>query len=210
MSTAFWLGACLWLAAGPQGTKDGVIEGGAAPALHEVTITRLLEIRRVYVDRLGGGEAAAHMRDMIISSLQSTKLFVITENEARADAFLRGSAEDLIFTDTFASSDSLNARVSAGTGSNPDRTVADRRSRSASVTVGEQESTRIAERKHEATASVRLVGKDGDVLWSTTQESLGAKFRGASADVADKITKQLVKDYEAAKRLHSRGTLPED
>ena len=60
------------------------------------------------------------------------------------------------------------------------------------VTVGEQESTRIAERKHEATAAVRLVSKDGDVLWSTTQESLGAKFRGASADVADKITRQLL------------------
>ena len=44
--------------------------------------------------------------------------------------------------------------------------------------VGQNESTRIAERKHEAVASVRLVNKDGDVIWSTTQESLGAKFRG--------------------------------
>ncbi|HSW50690.1 MAG TPA: hypothetical protein VLH09_10975 [Bryobacteraceae bacterium] len=209
MSTVFWLGCCLWLVSGPQALDNGAARG-AAPSPHEELLTQLLDIRRVYVDRLGGGEAAAHMRDMIISSLQSTKLFVITENESRADAFLRGSAEDLIFTDTFASSDSLNARVSAGTGSNPDRAVMDRRSRSASVTVGEQESTRIAERKHEATASVRLVSKDGDVLWSTTQESLGAKFRGASADVAEKITRQLVKDYESAKRLHSGAAQPKD
>jgi hypothetical protein len=69
--------------------------------------------------------------------------------------------------------------------------------------VGEQESTRIAERKHEATASVRLVSKDGDVLWSTTQESLGAKFRGASADVADKVTRQLLKDYDAARQARN-------
>jgi len=62
--------------------------------------------------------------------------------------------------------------------------------------VGENESTNIKERKHEALATVRLVNKDGDVIWSTTQESTGAKFRGASADVADKITKQLVADYE--------------
>lgn len=205
MSTAFWLGTCLWLLAGPRAAEVGV-EDRTAAAPREETLVRLLDIRRVYVDRLGGGESAAHIRDMIISSLQSTKLFVITENESRADAFLRGSAEDLIFTDTFASSDSINARVSAGTGSNPDRSAADRRGRSASVTVGEQESTRIAERKHEATASVRLVARDGDVLWSTTQESLGAKFRGASADVAEKITKQLVKDYEAAKKLRSRET----
>jgi hypothetical protein len=44
------------------------------------------------------------------------------------------------------------------------------------------------------------VNKDGDVLWSTTQESNGAKFHGASADVADKIAKQLVAEYEKVKR----------
>ncbi len=169
------------------------------------TLLRLLEIRRVYVDRLGGDETAAQIRDMIISSLHGAKLFVITENEARADAILRGSAEDLIVTDTFSSSDSLNARASAGTGSDPDRTASDRRSRSASVSVGEQDSTRIAERKHEASAAVRLVSKDGDVLWSTTQESLGAKFRGASSDVADRITRQLVKDFESARKLRGKN-----
>jgi hypothetical protein len=41
------------------------------------------------------------------------------------------------------------------------------------------------------------VNKDSDVLWSTTQESNGAKFRGASADVADKITRRLVADFRA-------------
>jgi hypothetical protein len=49
-------------------------------------------------------------------------------------------------------------------------------------------------------ASVRLVKKDGDVIWSTTQESNGAKFHGASADVAEKITKQLIADYARARR----------
>jgi hypothetical protein len=207
MNMPLWLGFCLWLWAGVQVTADRIATK-PVPPIEAETLARLIDIRRVYVDRMGGGDPAAQMRDMIISSLQSAKLFVITEDEARADAFLRGSAEDLIFTDTYSSSDSLNARVSAGTGSNPDRSVEDRRSRSASVTVGENESTRIAERKHEATASVRLVGKDGDVLWSTTQESLGAKFRGASADVAEKITKQLVKDYEAARKLRSRQVAP--
>ncbi len=168
------------------------------------TLGRLVDIRRVFVDRLTGGETAAQIRDMIISSLQSAKLFVITEDQDRADAFLRGSAEDLIFTDTHSSSDGLTARTAAGTGSNPDRTAIDRRSRSASLAVSEQESTRSEERKHEASAAVRLVSKDGDVLWSTTQESLGAKFRGASADVAERITKQLVKDYDAARKLRRR------
>jgi hypothetical protein len=140
---------------------------------------------------------------MLISSLQSGKLFVITEKEERADAVLRGSAEDLVFTDVHSSSDSLNARASASLGSNPDKEAADRRGRSGSITVGEQESTRTAERRHEAVASVRLVSKDGDVLWSTTQESLGAKFRGASADVADKVARQLLKDYDVARQARS-------
>jgi hypothetical protein len=173
----------------------------------QATLVRILSVRRVYVDRFGGGDTAQQLRDMIISSLLATKLFVITENEARADAFLRGSAEDLIFTDTFSSSESLNARASLSTGTDPDKTSSDRRSRYGGVTVGESESTRTAERKHEAVASVRLVDKDGDVLWSTTQESRGGKFRGASADVAERIAKQLASDYERARLLRN---LPEN
>ena len=47
--------------------------------------------------------------------------------------------------------------------------------------------------------SIRLVNADGDVLWSTTQESSGGKFRGAMADVADKITRQLAADTRKAR-----------
>ncbi len=191
----------LWLALA-QTAQPSVAK--PLPAVETQTLTRLLDIRRVYVDRFGGGETGSQLRDMIISSIQSAKLFVITENEERADAVLRGSAEDLIFTDTHSSSDSLDARASASLGSNPDRTASDRRSRSGAVSAGEQESSRSVERRHEATASVRLVSKDGDVLWSTTQESLGAKFRGAGADVADKIARQLAKDYEVARKERNR------
>jgi hypothetical protein len=171
------------------------------PSVEEETLARLVDVRRLYVDRFGGGDTAAQLRDMIISSLQATKLFVITENEERADAFLRGSAEDLVFTDTFSSSEGISARASLGAGADPDKSSSDRRSRYSGVSISDQESVRRAERKHEASASVRIVGKDGDVLWSTTQESLGGKFRGASADVADKITRQLVRDHERARML---------
>ena len=159
----------------------------------------LLGVRRVYVDRLNGGETAAQMRDMIISSLQNAKLFAITENPDRADAILRGSAEDLVFTDVHSTSEGISAGVRTGTGrdtSNPSD-----RSRYASANVSDHESSRIQERRHEAAAAVRLVNKDGDVIWSTTQESLGAKFRGSSADVADKITRRLKEDYDHARKL---------
>lgn len=45
------------------------------------------------------------------------------------------------------------------------------------------------------------MNKDGDVIWATTQESIGGKFRGASADVADKITTKLKEDFEKARKL---------
>jgi hypothetical protein len=198
---ALWLTLtfCGWPSSPSPQTQASQPEG---PSWHEQkTLLKLLSIRRVHVDRFGGGETAAQIRDMIISSLQATKLFVITENEERAGAFLRGSAEDLVFTDTFSSSESLNARASLSTGRDPDRSSSNRRSRYGSVSVGDNESTRAAERKHEATASVRVVSEDGDVLWSTTQESQGGKFRGAATDVAEKVARQLLRDYERARKL---------
>ena len=92
-------------------------EATAAPAaVEEEALEQLLTVRRVYIDRLSGGETAAQMRDMIAASLQSAKLFVITENPDRADATLRGSAEDLVFTDVHSSSDSIRADSHFGFG----------------------------------------------------------------------------------------------
>lgn len=189
-----------WLAAGGVPLGAGQTEKPApVPGVEPQTLLRLLEVRRVYVDRFGGGETAAQLRDMVISSLQAAKLFMITENEERADAILRGSAEDLVFTDTFSSNEGISARANMGAGSDPDRSSRDRRGRYGGLSVSEDEAVRRAVRKHEATASVRLVARDGDVLWSATEESLGGKFRGAGADVADRITRRLVRDYQQAR-----------
>ena len=157
---------------------------------------QLLSLKRVYVDRLTGGETADQMRDLVISSLQGAKLFVLTENQDRADAFIRGAAEDLVFTEQFQTSEGVNVRASIGSRGASTRSGTG----GASASVGENESSNIRERKHEALATVRLVNKDGDVMWSTTQESTGAKFRGASADVADKITRALLAEYERLRK----------
>ncbi|MEP6961159.1 MAG: hypothetical protein ABI995_03725 [Acidobacteriota bacterium] len=159
----------------------------------------LLAVKRVFVDRLTGGETAAQMRDLMIASLHNSKLFVITEDPERADAFLRGAAEDLIFTDQFSSKDGVNMRAATGAGTRSSSST-NLANRGVSVMLGEDESLSRSERKHEAMAAVRLVNKAGDVIWSTTQESNGAKFRGASADVADKVTKQLQDDMTKARR----------
>ncbi len=170
---------------------------------------QLVTIKRVYVDRLTGGETAAQMRELLIASLQNARLFILTEKEERADMVLKGAAEDLIFTDAFSSSEGINMRAGTSNGSGSSTSsryngassgYSHRSSRSLNLGVGDNESTNIKQRMHEALATVRLVNKDGDVVWSTTQESTGAKFRGASADVADRITRQLVSDYERVRK----------
>jgi hypothetical protein len=182
-----------------------------APALalaEEDLSPQLLTVKRVYVDKLTGGETAAQMRDLIIASLQNSKLFILTENPDRADAFVHGAAEDLIYTDDFESSDSVEIRNGSSSSSHEasyrtgpgSESPGNGQSRSNTLGAGEHESANTKQRKHEALATVRLVNKDGDVIWSTTQESNGAKFRGASADVADKIMHQLTMEFDKLKK----------
>jgi hypothetical protein len=192
------------LASGPG--AENAASAGAPPRLQvekpeardETPAPRdLTAVRRIYVDVLTGGEAAAQFRDMLMASLQKTRLFIVTENEDRADAVLKGAADDKIFTDRFRSSESLNmhTQVSDSDHSSESRYYSEGESHSAGFGIGESESSNIQERKHEAFAAVRLVNREGDVIWSVTAESLGGKFLGARADVADKIARQLTADY---------------
>src|SRR5215471_20231218 len=88
-------------------------DGPSQSAIEEAGLRQLLTVRRVYVDRMTGGETAAQMREILISTLQETGLFIVTENQERADTFLRGGAEDLIFTEVHTSSDSVNIHTNA-------------------------------------------------------------------------------------------------
>jgi hypothetical protein len=167
----------------------------------EESAEQLSKVRRIYVAILTGGDAALQIRDLLMTSLHNSKQFIITEEEDKADAVLKGAGDDDVFTDTFQSSEGINAhtQISSGSSEGLRNYSSSSSNRSGGLTIGENDSRRDEERKHEAIATVRLVSKDGDVIWSATAESLGAKFMGASADVADKISKRLVTDFKAAK-----------
>ena len=169
----------------------------SAAQVEDTSLRQLMTVHRVFVDHLTGGETAAQMREILLSTLQGTKLFVVTEKEDRADAILRGGSEDLVYSEVHSSSDGINARADMGSG----RTSSNSRGAYGGLGVGQTESEHAQERRHEAIAAVRLVNKDGDVIWATVQESTGAKFRGASADVAEKITAKLKEDFERARHL---------
>jgi hypothetical protein len=184
-SSALLLWACWVSGTALQAQKSGAEAGPES----------LLQVRRIYVAQLAGGPQADALRELIIASLDSTKLFVLTDNPERADAILKGAADDRTFTDTFDSDESVASNRNAGkSGSGSYRSGAS--GLVLGMSAGGNEAHHIKERKHEAYAAVRLCNHDGDVLWSTTQESLGAKFRSASADVAAKIARQIALDME--------------
>ena len=94
------------------------------------------------------------MREILQSSLQGRRLFVVTEKEERADAVLRGGAEDLVFTEVNTSSDGVNAHVNAGASSGSGSGIG-RSSRSANGgSLGENESSHSTDRRHESIAAV--------------------------------------------------------
>jgi hypothetical protein len=175
-------------------------DDGTPPA--DAAAAQLAKVRRIYVDTLTGGDSALQIRELLMASLQNSKLFIITEDEDKADAVLKGSGDDDVFTDSHQYSDGLNAHSQFGSASSEGlRNYSNSSSNhSGGLSIGENESRKSEERKHEAIVTVRLVAKDDDVIWSATAESLGGKFLGASADVADKIAKRLATDYKAARR----------
>jgi hypothetical protein len=173
------------------------------PTPEEESARRLAKVHRIYIAILTGGDAALELRDLLMTSLHNSKQFIITEDEDKADAVLKGAGDDDVFTDVFHSSEGINAhsQISFGQSEGTRNYASSSSSHSGGLSIGENDSRHTEERKHEAIATVRLVNKDGDVIWSATAESLGGKFLGASADVADKIAKRLVTDYKAAKQL---------
>lgn len=178
----------------------GLTAQTSKPETGAVTVVEsLVAIKRIYVAPLTGGPEAGALRDLIIAGINSTKLFILTDNEDRADAVLKGAADDHSFTDSFKFHDGSNAHENVTEGSRYSSLGVI----SESGGVAENETHQSRERKHEAYATVRLCNKDGDVLWSTTQESFGAKFRGASADVAAKIAHQITLDYDHARRAEA-------
>jgi curli biogenesis system outer membrane secretion channel CsgG len=178
----------------PTANKDPDTDPGA-----------LLKVKRIYVDSFGDDLISRELQSMIVSSLVATKRFKVTENRERADAILKGVALEKTSQELHAYSEST-AVGTAGGGSHGEvsgSVVNGNGSISGSSSggfaahhMGTSDSSVHTETINEARVAVRLVNSDGDVIWTSTQESKGAKYKGASADVADKCVSQLLRDVE--------------
>lgn len=157
---------------GSQGASKAS-ETKAGPKIEPEVARKLLKVRRIYVETFGDDAVSKQLQATMINALDATKRFIITENKDKADAVLKGNTVEETHQEIHSSSESTHVK---------------------SASISDQ--SHSTETINEARLAVRLVASDGDVIWSTTQESKGAKYKGASADVADKVVKQLLRDLE--------------
>ncbi len=159
----------------------------------------LLNVKRIYVDSFGDDPISKEMQSMIVSALVASKRFVVTENRDRADTVLKGVALEKTSQELHAFGENTSVSSAAGghhaeiNGSNGTVTGTSNGG-FAAKSAGIGDSSINTETIDRARVAIRLVNIDGDVIWTTTQESKGAKYKGASADAADMCVKQLVRD----------------
>lgn len=189
--------------AAPQQTGAAAVTKPAEPAPVLDKSKALAKVRRIYVESFGATDAAQQLQAMVIDSLTSTKRLTVTEDKSKADAVLKGFGGEKSSQELHAYGSATNVATAAGghsgsiSGSNGNISGSESGGFGAAAS-GINDSSVNTETIDSAKASVRLVSADGDVIWSSTEESKGAKYKGASADVADKIVKQLIRDMEKA------------
>jgi hypothetical protein len=169
-----------------------LISSQELPSSSTQSVEHIRAIKRLCVEDFEGGENARQLRAMLIDQLRRLDAFVITENPKTADAFLRGFAEDLVYTEQHSRDESISGR-SGGSLSSGGPNSRDRRAISLNSGVSDSVRERSTERRHEASLSVRIVNVHGDVLWSAIAESRGGKYRSAAADASAKIAADLRK-----------------
>ncbi|HXI89749.1 MAG TPA: hypothetical protein VNO24_07010 [Blastocatellia bacterium] len=166
---------------------------------------KVLKVRRIYVESFGDDKTSKILQAMVINSLAASKRFILTENKEKADAVLKGTAIEKTSQEVHASGEATAVAGAAGTISgSANRSSASVTGASVAHAASIEDSVLATETIDRAAVAVRLVAADGDLIWATTQESKGAKFKGASADVADKVVKQLLHDIERFERVYPR------
>ena len=185
--------------------RGNTADSKAADAQSLDKAKELLKLHRIYVESFGTTEAAQQMQAMVVASLTECKRLVVTEEKTKADAILKGVASEKSSQELHAYGSST--AVSTAGGGHSGSVSGSHGSISGSSSgffhaagAAIDDSSVNTESIDSGKASVRLVNAEGDVIWTSTQESKGAKYKGASADIADRIVKQLLRDIEKAEK----------
>jgi curli biogenesis system outer membrane secretion channel CsgG len=157
------------------------------------TINSVKDVKRIFVDSFGEDPVSAQIQSMVVTQLLQSGKFVVTENKSKADAILKGAGVEKTSIESHSYESGTAAGHSSGGFSGGPGYVSGGYSGAAAAI---NDSSSSSQAVNDARASVRMVNQDGDVIWATSKESKGAKYKGASADVADQVVKQLMRDME--------------
>jgi len=135
---------------------------------------RLAQVKRVCVQDFGEGALGVQVREMVIARLFESKRFSLTENCEKTEFVLKGSvSEKGEFTQ--------RAEQEAAAGIGGERLYS-------------------SDQKKQATVTLRLVDKDGEILWAASLESTGGKTKGAIGDAAERAVRKFLRDLERAEK----------
>ena len=138
---------------------------------------RLSQIKRVCVQNFGSDVLGQQVQEIVIAKLFESKQFSLTEDCSRADYVLKGSVTER--TSQLPRSESEG--FSAGSGS-------------------AHESLSSSETKTQAVVTLRIVDKEGEIIWATIQESPIGKSKGAVTLAAEQAVRKLLRDKERAEK----------
>lgn len=161
-------------------------------------LTSLLSAKKLCVETFVGAEVlAGQAREMAFASLFASKRFALTENCGKADVVMKGAVIQEGEQQVRSESESTNFGVLAGgaTANSSGGTAAVGASKG-----GSSEALTSAETVTQASVSIRIVDKEGEVIWAYTQESKGGKIKTPLADAMERAVKQLLRDLEKAEK----------
>ncbi len=186
-------GIILFLAVSGQGQQKADPPADPAPTVDP----RLLQVKRVCIGEFGRDVLGVQAREMIIATLFESKRFILTDaddcKEIEADFTLKGSVAE--------QREQVHRSESEGVSFGARASSSDRVSSSSGGMQGAgHESLSSSEIKEHAVVTLRLVNKEGEVLWAISHESTGGKTKGAIGDAADRAARRLLRDIERAEK----------
>lgn len=187
--------------ASPAPIQNETPSPAAAPTVETSKSAALAKIKRIYVDSFGDDAVSKQLQSMVIDSLTKSPRFIVTESKERADVILKGVGTEKTHQELHSTSEGTS--VGTAGGGEHGEVHASNGSLSGSHDggffarkLGISDAQSSTETIDNVRLAVRLVSPDGDVVWSSVKESHGAKYKGAAADAADQVIKQLQTDVE--------------
>lgn len=169
---------------------------------------KLALVKRVCVQGFGTDTLGNQAQETLIAKLFESNRFSITENCEKADFVLKGSIVERTEVTQRSESEGIGFGQAGSTSTSSSSKVGNVGSSSSSAAAGRSagntyESLSSSEVKQQAALTLRIVGKDGEVIWANSQETAGGKSKSAVGLAAEMAVRRLLRDIGRAEKQSS-------